>query len=485
MIFKEALESMDEKIIKEGLTYKDVLLVPQRSGIVSRKVIDASSNLTKGIRLKIPILSANMDTVTEHKMAIAMARMGGIGVIHRFMSIGEEARQVTRVKRSESFRIDSPYTLTQDKTLKEARSAMAQYGVTGLLIVDESGVLEGVLTRRDVVYEDDDSRLVKELMTPKEKLIVAYDSISLDDAKRILARHRIEKLPLVNSDGCLVGLITSKDIIKTMEYPFATKDEKGRLRVAAAIGTKEDALERAKAVVEAGADLLVIDIAHGHSEMVVQTLDKLKSNNINVPIVAGNIATPEAARDLISAGADAIKVGVGPGSTCITRLVAGVGVPQFTAVLECAREASKYNIPVIADGGISYSGDIAKAIGVGASTVMLGSLLAGTDESPGITMVRNGQKYKVSRGMASLGANINREANKDPENPEYVAEGVEAMVPYRGSVREILGQLVGGLKSGMSYSNAMTVEEMWQNARFCKITNAGWSESKPHDVDVI
>ncbi|PIR66949.1 MAG: IMP dehydrogenase [Parcubacteria group bacterium CG10_big_fil_rev_8_21_14_0_10_36_14] len=476
---------MDQKIIKEGLTYRDVLLVPQRSAIPTRKLIDTSSYLTRNIKLKIPIVSANMDTVTEYKMAIAMARMGGIGVIHRFMTIEQEAKEVEKVKRSESYRIDTPYSILPDKTLGEARQLMKRYGVSGLLVVDESGRLEGILTRRDEIYEHDEFKLVRDLMTPKERLIVAYENIELQEAKKILAKHRIEKLPLVNQDNHLVGLITSKDIIKTMEYPNATKDDRGRLRVVAAIGTKEDALDRAKALQEAGADALVIDIAHGHSEMVINTLELLKNYNIKIPIIAGNVATPEAVRDLIAAGADAIKVGVGPGSTCITRLVAGVGVPQFTAVLECAREAEKHGIPIIADGGVAFSGDIAKAIGAGASIVMLGSLLGGTDESPGITLTKKGRKYKVSRGMASLGANINREANKNTENSDYVAEGVEAMVPYRGSVAEILNQLVGGLKSGMSYSNAMTVIEMWQNARFCKITDSGWAESKPHDVEVI
>lgn len=476
---------MDEKIIKEGLTYNDVLLVPQRSSILSRRSIDVSADLCRGIRLKMPIVSANMDTVTEYKMAIAMARMGGIGVIHRFMSIADQAEQIRKVKRFESYRIDAPYTLEPGKTLGEAREAMKQYGVTGLLIVDHLGRLEGVLTRRDVAFEDDNSRLVADLMTPKERLIVAHENIALDEAKKILARHRIEKLPLVNNDGRLVGLITSKDITKTMEYPNATKDERGQLRAAAAIGVKNDTLERAIALREAGADILVIDIAHGHSEMVLSTIDMLKSHNIGMPIIAGNVATPDAVRDLISAGCDAVKVGVGPGSTCITRLVAGVGIPQFTAVLECAREAQKYNIPIIADGGIVYSGDVAKAIGVGASTVMLGSLLGGTEESPGITLTKNGRKYKVSRGMASFGANINREAGKDTDSNDYVAEGVEAMVPYRGTVVEIANQLVGGLKSGMSYSNAGDLAEFWQNARFCKITSAGWQESKPHDVEVM
>ncbi|MFH1193480.1 MAG: IMP dehydrogenase [bacterium] len=476
---------MDEKIIKEGLTYSDVLLIPQRSSIISRHFVDVSADLCRGIRLKMPIISANMDTVTEHKMAIAMARMGGIGVIHRFMSVAEQAEQIKKVKRSESYRVDAPYTLEPGKTLGEARDAMKRYGVTGLLIVDHLGRLQGILTRRDVAFEDDDSRLVSDLMTPKERLIVAYEDIILDEAKKILARHRIEKLPLVDNDGKLVGLITSKDITKTMEYPNATKDLRGRLRVAAAIGVKEDTLERATALREAGCDVLVIDIAHGHSEMVLNTIEMLKSHNIGMPIIAGNVATPEAVRDLVAAGCDAVKVGVGPGSTCITRLVAGVGVPQFTAVLECSREAQKYNIPIIADGGIVYSGDIAKAVGAGASTVMLGSLLGGTEESPGITMMKNGRKYKISRGMASFGANINREAGKNTESGEYVAEGVEAMVPYRGSVMEIVNQLSGGLKSGMSYSNAGDIAEFWQNARFCKITSAGWNESKPHDVEVI
>lgn len=476
---------MDEKIVKEGLTYNDVLLVPQRSSILSRKLVDISSDLCRGIHLKTPIVSANMDTVTEAKMAIAMAQMGGIGVIHRFMSIEDEVAQVKKVKRNESYKIDAPYTLEPGKTLSEAREVMRRYGVTGLLITDHLGRLHGILTRRDVVFETDEARPVSDLMTSKERLIVAYDNISLDEAKKILAKHRIEKLPLINRDGVLVGLITSKDIIKTMEHPNATKDERGRLRVAAALGVKEDTLERALSLRDAGADALVIDIAHGHSEMVIKTIEMLKSNNIGVPIIAGNVATGEAARDLIAAGADAVKVGVGPGSTCITRLVAGTGVPQFTAVLESAREAQKYGVPIIADGGIVNSGDIAKALGAGASTVMLGSLLAGTEESPGITMTKNGRKYKVSRGMASLGANINREAKKDTDAADYVAEGVEAMVPYRGAVAEILNQLVGGLRSGMSYSNAGDIREFWQNARFCKITAAGWQESKPHDVEVI
>ena len=476
---------LDEKITKEGLAYGDVLLIPQRSSILSRKLVDVSSNLTKDIRLKMPILSANMDTVTEHKTAIAMARMGGLGVIHRFMSIDDQVEQVKKVKRFESYRVDAPYTLEPGKTLGEARESMRKFGVTGLLIVDHLGRLEGILTRRDVAFENDNSLLVSNLMTPKDRLIVAYQDIDLDEAKKVLSRHRIEKLPLVDNDGKLVGLITSKDITKTMEYPNATKDARGRLRVAAAIGVKDDTLERALALKEAGVDVLVIDIAHGHSEMVLNTIDMLKAHNIGLPIIAGNIATPEAVRDLVTAGCDAVKVGVGPGSTCITRLVAGTGVPQFTAVLECAREAQKYNIPIIADGGIVYSGDIAKALGGGASVVMLGSLLAGTEEAPGITMMKNGRKYKVMRGMASFGANINRQANKDVDNAEYVAEGVEAMVPYKGSVIEILNQLVGGLKSGMSYSNAGDIAEFWQNARFCKITAAGWQESKPHDVEVI
>jgi IMP dehydrogenase len=476
---------MDEKIVKEGLTYNDVLLIPQRSSIISRKLVDVSSQFTRGIRLKMPFVSANMDTVTEHKMAIAMARMGGLGVIHRFMSIENEVEQVKKVKRSESYRIDAPYTLEPGKTLGEAREAMRRYGVTGLLIVDHLGRLEGILTRRDVVFETDDSRFVSDLMTSKDRLIVAYENISMDEAKKVLARHRIEKLPLVASDGRLIGLITSKDIIKTMEYPDATKDERGRLRVAAAIGVGGDTLERAEALREAGADALVIDIAHGHSEMVLQTLEILKSRNIRVPIVAGNVATAGGVQDLVAAGADAVKVGIGAGSMCITRVVAGVGVPQFTAVLECAREAQKYGVPIIADAGIVYSGDIAKALGAGASSVMMGGLLAGTDESPGMILMKNGRKYKVSRGMASLGANINRRADVSGDAAEYVAEGVEAMVPYKGAVAEILNQLTGGLRSGMSYSNAGDIAEFWQNARFCKITPAGWQESKPHDVDVI
>jgi IMP dehydrogenase len=475
---------MNEKIIKEGITYNDVLLIPQRSRINSRGTIETATDFCRGIKLQVPIVSANMDTVTEYKMAIAMARLGGIGVIHRFMSIEAQAEQVRRVKRSESFRIDKPYTLAPEKTLGDAREVMAKFGVTGLLIVEGSRLI-GILTRRDMVFESDNNRTVRELMTPRERLIVADQNVTLEEAKKILAKNRIEKLPLVNGNDELVGLITSKDIFKTLEYPQATKNERGQLRVAAAIGVKDDTLPRVSALVEAGVDALVIDVAHGHTEAVIKIMEMLKNNNVRVPIVAGNVATAEGARDLIAAGADAIKVGIGAGSICITRLVAGVGMPQFTAVLECAREAQKHNIPIIADGGIARSGDIAKAMGAGASSVMLGSLFAGTEESPGVTLTRDGRKYKVSRGMASLGANINREAGKDTENPDYVAEGVEAMVPYRGAVSEVLHQLVGGLRSGMSYSNAASIAEFWQNAKFCKITAAGWAESKPHDVEVL
>ncbi|MEK7211608.1 MAG: IMP dehydrogenase [Patescibacteria group bacterium] len=480
---------MAEILSEEGLTYNDVLLVPKRSGILSRKDVSTETKLSRNIKLSIPIISANMDTVTESEMAIAMARCGGIGIIHRFLTVEEEVAEVLRVKRLEAFSVENPYILSPEITLGEAKEKMREWGISGVLVVGEDRILIGILTARDVLFETDNSKKISEMMTPREKLITAPAGIRSEEAKAILHKYRIEKLPLVSSDGKLAGLITSKDIKKVEENSLAAKDEKGRFRVGAAVGVKDDE-ERVDALVLAGVDVVVIDIAHGHSDLVIAEVRRIKSKYPNIEVIAGNIATAEGAKDLIAAGADALKVGVGPGAFCTTRIVAGVGFPQLSAVLNCARAAEGSGVPIIADGGIQHPGDVAKAIAAGASTVMVGALLGGTDEAPGVTLIRNGRKYKISRGMASFGANMNRRAGdgRPQDNSavvEYVPEGVEAMVPYRGSVAEVLQQLIGGLRSGMSYSNAKTVAELWQNATFVRMTQAGLRESHPHDVEVI
>ncbi len=474
-----------------GLTFDDVLLIPKRSPIESRSAVDTSAELVPGIRLALPILSANMDTVTEAAMAIAMAQAGGIGILHRFMSIEEQAAQVRRVKRSESFIVENPVTVTPEIPLREARRRMQESGVGGVVVVDESGKLLGMLTSRDVLLSPDDGVPVHQVMTPRQRLVVAAHDEHLESARDILYRHRIEKLPLVDEEDRLVGLITAKDIIKLQRHPNATKDPKGRLRVGVAVGVRPEDLERAAACVEAGADVLVLDVAHGHADHALEMLRRIEREFPGVPLIGGNVATPEGVRDLVEAGADAVKVGVGAGSICITRIVTGFGVPQLSAILACAREAERLGVPLIADGGIRTSGDITKALAAGASTVMLGSLLAGTDESPGVAVVRQGRRYKVVRGMASLTANVARKRiGRDEELSQedwekVVPEGVEAMVPYRGAVRDILYQLVGGLRSGMSYAGARTIPELWERAEFIRITPAGQRESAPHDVSVM
>ena len=474
-----------------GLTFDDVLLVPKRSSIRSRAAVDTSAELVPGIRLALPILSANMDTVTEAEMAIAMAQAGGIGILHRFMSIEAQAEQVRQVKRSESFVVENPVTVPPEIPLREARRRMQEFGVGGVVVVDEEGKLLGMVTSRDVLLSPDEEVPVRKVMTPRQRLVVAAHDEHLESARDILYRHRIEKLPLVDGEDRLVGLITAKDIIKLQKYPNATKDAKGRLRVGAAIGVRPEDLERAAACVEAGADLLVLDVAHGHADHALEMLRKVKRAFPEVPLVGGNVATPEGVRDMAEAGADAVKVGVGAGSICITRIVTGFGVPQLSAILECAAEARRLGLPLIADGGIRTSGDITKALAAGASTVMLGSLLAGTDESPGVAVVRQGRRYKVVRGMASLTANVARKRiGRDEELSQedwekVVPEGVEAMVPYRGAVRDILYQLVGGLRSGMSYAGARTIPELWARAEFIRIPPAGQRESAPHDVNVM
>jgi len=472
-----------------ALTYDDVLLVPQFSDIPSRRKLSTQTRLTPAITLQIPIVSANMDTVTEAEMAIAMARHGGIGIIHRFMPIEEQVAQVERVKRAESFVVEEPITLTTRHTVGDARRMMEETGTGGILILDENGRLAGIVTSRDMLFEQDDRRPLTEIMS--RNLITAPPGTTLQEAAAILHRHRIEKLPLVDEQGALVGLITLKDILKITEFPKATKDAKGRLAVGAAVGVKERELKRVEALLEAGADCIVVDIAHGDSQLEIEMIRAIRRHFPQAQIIGGNVATAEATQRLIDAGADAVKVGVGPGSICITRLVAGAGVPQLSAVMECAAVARPQGIPIIADGGIRTSGDIVKALAAGASTVMIGSLLAGTDESPGLMMTRKGHRYKVSRGMASLQANIARKIREgegwitQEEIEDYVSEGVEAAVPYRGPVREVLTQLVGGLQSGMSYCGAHSVDELYEKAVFVRITPAGWKESQPHDVEVL
>jgi IMP dehydrogenase len=478
-----------------GLTFDDVLLVPQRSPVASRQDVDTASRFSRHITLHIPIVSSNMDTVTEGRMAIAMARAGGIGVVHRFLPVARQAAEVARVKRAESFVVEDPFTLPPDVTVGQARAALAERGIGGAVIVDGERRPAGIVTTRDLLFAPDAEQPVMSAMTPRDKLVTARQGISLEEAKKLLHEHRIEKLPLLDKDGRLTGLITSQDITKLARHPHATKDAKGRLRVAAAIGVHPNDLERARQLLTAGADALVIDIAHGHADHTIQTVRRLRKEVGDVELVAGNVATAEGVRDLADAGVDAIKVGVGAGSICITRIVAGSGVPQLTAIIECAEAARKYDVPTIADGGLRTSGDIVKALAAGAATVMLGSLLAGTEESPGATVIREGQKIKVTRGMASLGAAMSREAagrGEDSATPsaatfdqdweKVVPEGVEAVVPYRGAVAEVLQQLVGGLRSGMSYCGAQTIAEMQEKAEFIQMTAAGMRESGSHDV---
>jgi IMP dehydrogenase len=475
-----------------ALTYDDVLLVPRRSRISSRRQVDTCSRFSRRIDIATPIVSANMDTVTEADMAIAMARLGGIGVIHRFMSVETEARQVKRVKRSESSYIENPYALRAHNTVGDALKLMDEHGITGILVTDEQDVLEGILTSRDLLFREDMHVRIGEVMTPRDRLITADVGTTVEQARDLFARHKVEKLPLIDNEGKLRGLITSKDLYKRVLFPNASKDGKGRLRVAAAVGVVGDYLERAEELAKAGADALVIDIAHGHSENCLRALDHIRARlGDEVEIVAGNVATAEGVRDLAEAGADSVKVGVGPGSICITRIVAGVGVPQLTAVMECAEEADKRGVPIIADGGIQASGDITKAMAAGASTVMIGNLLAGTRESPGVTITRGGRKFKICRGMASLEAAVQRQHRESmgqglgEDLDSVVPEGVEAMVPFRGEVSEVVTQLVGGLRSGMSYCDAGTIPELREKATFIRMTEAGRRESTFHGVELV
>ena len=479
------------KLRKEtALTFDDVLLVPRHSHIRSRHGVSTKTQFSRRIALTIPIISSNMDTVTEATMALTMARIGGIGVIHRFMTIERQAAEVERVKRAEGYLVENPHSVPADATVQAARVMLAEYNIGGLLVRDKDDAILGLVTTRDLLFEPNPNRPVSEVMTPREQLVTVEPGTSMEAAREMLREHRVEKLPVVDRAGNLRGLITAQDIIKMEEWPSATKDDRGRLRVAAAVGIRASDLDRAAACARAGADALVVDIAHGHSDGALEMVRKLKEHFPQVDIVGGNVATAEGVRDMVAAGADAVKVGVGAGSICITRIVTGFGIPQLTAIDECAQAGHELNVPIIADGGIRTGGDITKALAVGASTVMLGSLLAGTDESPGASVVRDGRRYKIVRGMASLTANIERQEVElhrevDPEDWERVVpEGVEAMVPMRGPAKDLVYQLVGGLRSGLSYAGAATIQELWEKAEFVRITSAGKRESGAHDVAV-
>ena len=474
---------------KEGLTFDDVLLVPKFSDITSRSQTNLSTKLSRNISLNIPFVSANMDTVTESAMAVVMARAGGIGIIHRFLTIQEQANEVLKVKRSGSVIIENPYIINQDKTVQDAIDYAEEKEVSGLLVVDSNSKLVGIVTDRDLLFEKNTTHLIKEVMT--KDLVTAKPGISLEEAKNILHNHRIEKLPIIDESGTINGLITSKDITNIEDYPSASKDKKGRPLVGAAVGVKGDFLERTEALLDAGTDVLVVDIAHGHSENAISTIKNIKKAFPNCELIAGNIATAKGAEDLIKAGVDAVKVGVGSGSICITRVITGSGVPQLSAVMDCAKIGRDYGIPIISDGGTRTSGDATKALAAGASSVMVGSMLGGTDESPGTVLTKNGKRFKVYRGMASLGASLGRKSKEtgsisfDEDLNDYVAEGVEALVPYKGTVTDILKQLTGGVRSGLSYCGAHSITQMQENAEFIKMSRAGFAESQPHDVSVM
>ncbi len=473
---------------REGLTFDDVLLVPKYSNITSRSQTDLTTRLSRNISINIPFVSANMDTVTESSMAVAMARAGGIGIIHRFLTIKEQANEVLRVKRSGSVIIENPYLISQDKSVSDAMNYATEKDVSGLLVVDSESRLVGIMTDRDLLFADPQSTIM-ESMT--KDVISARPGVTLDTAKEILHRHRIEKLPITDDSGRVMGLITSKDITNTANFPNASKDGKGRPLVGAAVGVRGDFLERSEALLDAGADVLVVDIAHGHSENALNTIRTIKKAFPDGELIAGNVATADGALDLIRAGVDAVKVGVGSGSICITRVITGSGVPQLTAVMDCAKVGRDEDVPIISDGGTRNSGDATKALASGASSVMVGSMLGGTDESPGTILTKNGKRFKVYRGMASLAASLGRKSKEagqafvDDELNDYVAEGVEAMVPHKGTVVDILKQLTGGVRSGLSYCGAHTIPQMQANAEFIKMSRAGFAESQSHDVSLM
>jgi len=485
---------------QKGLTFDDVLLIPQRSPVSSRQDVDTSSQLTAKITLRAPIISANMDTVTEAKMALAMARIGGIGILHRFMTVEQQVRQIEQVKRAQGYMVEQPYTIADSATVAQTRQMMQRHDVGGLVVTNPSKKLVGLVTQRDLLLAPDAKASVTTVMTQPDRIISATPDTTPEEAQKLLHEHRLEKLPVIDKAGNLVGLITAQDLVKRQQYPQSTKDSKGRLCVGAAIGVKPEDIKRSELLLAAGADVLVLDIAHGHADHCIEMVRSLRREFPKSQIVAGNVATADGARELADAGADAIKVGIGPGSICTTRIVTGFGVPQLTAIMDSAAglAAGGFEIPLIADGGIKTSGDVVKALAAGANTVMIGSLFAGCEEAPGSPVIRDGQKFKVVRGMASLGAAMGRKAaennaeNSSDESAEsqadwdkVVPEGVEAVVPYRGNVGEIVYQLVGGLRSGLSYGGARTIKELQEKAEFIEISSAGVRESNSHDVKRI
>ena len=475
-----------DKIVMDGLTFDDVLLIPAYSEVVPRDV-ELTTRFSRNIELKTPLVSAAMDTVTEAKLAIAIAREGGIGVIHKNMPIAEQARQVHTVKRAENGMIYDPVSILSGKTVADALALMKEFHIGGIPVVDKDNTLLGIVTNRDLRFERDTKKTVDEIMT-KENLVTTDQTTNLEDAAEILQKYKIEKLPVVDKDGKLVGLVTYKDITKAKDKPMACKDSKGRLRVAAGVGVTGDTFQRIEALVDAGVDAIIIDTAHGHSKGVIDTLKEAKKRFPQIDIVVGNIATPEAAKALVEAGADAVKVGIGPGSICTTRVIAGVGVPQLSAIYEVSKALEGTGVPVIADGGIRYSGDMVKALAAGASSIMVGSLLAGVEESPGDTIIYNGRKFKSYRGMGSLeamqkGSKDRYFQDAEDDVKKLVPEGIAARVPYKGSLYEVVYQLLGGLRSGMGYCGAKTIEQL-HNAKFTRITAAGVKENHPHDVTI-
>ncbi|MBR4030393.1 MAG: IMP dehydrogenase [Clostridia bacterium] len=471
----------ENKILKEGLTFDDVLLVPQKSSVLPNEV-DLSTRLTNKITLNIPLMSAAMDTVTESPMAIAIAREGGIGIIHKNMSIEAQAMEVDRVKRSENGVITDPFFLAPDNTLAEADELMGRYRISGVPIVTD-GKLVGILTNRDLRFVEDFSGKIKDSMT-KDNLITAPVGTTVDAAQRILSKHKVEKLPIVDENGYLKGLITIKDIKKAVKYPNSCRDSAGRLIAGAGVGVTKDMMDRVAALVDAKVDVIVLDSAHGHSQNIISSVSKIKEKYPELQIIAGNVATYGGTEDLIKAGADAVKVGIGPGSICTTRVVAGIGVPQVTAIMDAAEAAAKYNIPIIADGGVKYSGDLVKAIAAGASTIMMGSLLAGCEESPGETEIYEGRRFKVYRGMGSIAAMNNGSKDRyfQQDTKKLVPEGVEGRVPFKGPLADTVYQLLGGLRSGMGYCGTKDIEELRKNGQFIRITGAALKESHPHDI---
>ena len=470
--------------VGEGLTFDDILLLPGKSDVLPNET-NVKTKLTNKIELNIPLMSAGMDTVTESSMAIAMAREGGIGIIHKNMTIEEQAMEVDKVKRSEHGVISDPFSLSKNNTIKDADELMGRYKISGVPIIKEDGTLEGIITNRDIRFKTDYNRKISEVMT-SDNLITGHVGISLDEALKILRKYKIEKLPLVDDDNKLKGLITIKDIEKQVQYPNSARDSKGRLLAGAAIGVTNDIMQRVEALVKSDVDVLVIDTAHGQSQGVLDTIKKVKERFPDIQLIAGNVATYEGTRDLILAGADCVKVGIGPGSICTTRVVTGIGVPQITAVLEAAKAAREFGVPIIADGGIKYSGDITKAIAAGANVVMMGSLFAGTDESPGEEIFVEGRRFKSYRGMGSLGAMNSGSSDRyfQSKTKKYVPEGVEGRVPFKGSVGEIVYQLMGGLRSGMGYTGSRNIKELQENTKYMKITPATLQENHPHNITI-